>query len=94
MVVRRRGKAVQLFHVSHKQVIAVVVAGDENAIPSPINRYFTMLMLKLVKLLHALSVGIISKDRRESIVILLKNRTLQSPYSQMPLQLECSPLPC
>ena len=68
----RRRKSLQGFHIPHEQVIAVVVAGDEDTVPRTINRDFAIIMLKFVKFLRALAGGVVGIYGRKSSVILLK----------------------
>ena len=68
----RRDKSLQRLYTAHEQVAAVVIAGEEDALPRPVNGDLGVFVAEFIKLLHALGGGIVGVDGGESGVVLLE----------------------
>ena len=52
--------------------VAVVIARNEDAISRPINRNLAVIVLKFIKLLHALAIRIVGINGRKACIVLFK----------------------
>src|SRR5699024_6624273 len=71
LILRLGNKAAQFLVIPHKEIVAVIIAGDEKALSSVCNGNFLMAGAKLIKLLHAMLIGVVRKNGGKPAVILV-----------------------